>query len=68
MGGLFEMSLKQMMSENGEEPQGIFIDIFGGMTGQNMMQMFTTKDFKFLNEKHNEIRATLKKKISEKGE
>jgi hypothetical protein len=38
------------------------------MTGQNMMQMFTTKDFRFLNEKHSEIRQALKTRIQEKSE
>lgn len=68
IGGLFSMSLRDMMSENQNEPPGIFLDIFGSMTGQNMMQMFTTKDFRFLNDKHTEIRENLKKRIEEKGE
>lgn len=66
--GLFNMSLKEMMSENGNAPEGIFLDIFGSMTGQNMMQMFTTKDFRFLNDKQKEIRDSLKKRIDEKSE
>lgn len=52
--GLFGMSLRDMMSENGErQTDGILIDLFGGMTGQHMMQAFTTKNFAFLRENRN---------------
>lgn len=63
--GLFGMSLRDMMSENGEsQTNGIMIDLFGGMTGQHIMQAFTTKNFAFLKENRNEIRENLKKKIN----
>lgn len=54
-----------MMSESGSDGNGgIFLEIFGSMSGQNMMQILTTKDFRFFREKHSEIRSNLKKIIS----
>jgi hypothetical protein len=44
------------------------MDMFGGMTGQNIMQALTTKNFTFLRERHLEIQANLKRHLSEKGE
>lgn len=41
--------------------------MFYDITGQNVLQSFTSKDFSYLNQKHPEIRARLMSQISEKG-
>jgi hypothetical protein len=46
------MNLREMMSENGNViHNSIFLDLFGGMSGSNLMQLFIAKDFKFLKDK-----------------
>lgn len=55
VGGLFGLTLRQMLNENGEDSNSdngpILIQLLGEMTGQHIMQMFTARDFRFLKEK-----------------
>lgn len=37
------------------------------MTGQNVINAFTTKDFKFLNERKPEIKRNITERVDEKG-
>ena len=62
MGNLMNMSFGELM-----EGQSIFSNIFHDITGGNIMQSFTTKDFRYLNEKQPSIRSRLLKLIEEEG-
>ena len=42
--------------------------LLSDITGNNILQAFTTKNFAFLDEKHPSIRSNLKKLIEEHGE
>lgn len=70
MNGLFNLTLGQMMEENEQGEGGrkpILIYLFEDITGQNIMQSFTTKDFSYLNVRHASIRQRLIKRIEEEG-
>ena len=43
------------------------IDLFSEMTGQNILQSFTAKNFSYLNDRHQSIRDKLKKNIEKDG-
>ena len=43
------------------------IDLFSEITGQNILQSFTSKDFSYLNDKHQSIQEKLKKNIEKDG-
>lgn len=44
------------------------IQLLGEMTGQHILQMFTTRNFAFLREKKPAMKETLRKLIAENGE
>ena len=58
MNGLFNLTLGQMMQQNeqGNSRKSILIQLFEDITGQNILQSFTSKDFSFLNARHGSIR------------